>query len=254
MTSEPGDAMTLLTSRRALLHAIAEGPADKQSLVSKVGVSRSTVDRGVRDLEEVGLVERSGGTVALTTSGRIALKAHDRLSDTIQGLGASKDLLRHIPPESPPDPVIFQGGTIVESTAAVPQLAASTVSEMVTNADSLRGVALSVEPELVTAGRDAIVDRNMEITIVVPEAVVSRLLGAHEEALTASLEGGIDLRQTTMDMPFGLMVFESDDDAEVVLLVYGESGLQGVVKNDRDPALAWGRQYVEKWIQLGEPL
>lgn len=254
MTSGTGDAMALLTRRRALLDAIGEGPVDKQSLVAEVGVSRSTVDRGVRELEDVGLVERSGGTVSLTTSGRVAMKAHDRLSDTVQGLSASADLLAHLPPESPPDPVIFQGGTVVESSAAIPQRPASTVGEMVTNADRVRGVALSVEPELVNAGRDAIVDRNVDMTIVVPEAVISRLLGAHEDALEDSLEGGIDLRQTTADVPFGVMVFDSDDGAEVVLLVYGERGLQGIVRNDRDPALAWGRQYVDAWLARGDPL
>lgn len=254
MTSEPGDAMALLTRRRALLDAIAVGSTDKQTLVADVGVSRSTVDRGVRELEEVGLVERSAGTVSLTTSGRVALKAHDRLSDTVRGLSVSSDLLQHLPQDSPPDPVIFQGGSVVESTASVPQRPASTVSEMVATADELRGVALSVEPELVTAGRDAIVDRDMDMTIVVPEEVVARLLGAHEEALEDSLEGGIDLRQTTQDVPFGVMVFDDEEGAEVVLLVYGESGLQGIVRNDRAPALAWGRQYVENWIERGDPL
>lgn len=254
MTSEPGDAMSLLTHRRQLLHAVEDGPADKQSLVEEVGVSRSTVDRAVRELEEAGLVARTGGAVSLTTTGRIALVAHGRLSDTIRGLGAASDLLRHLPVDSVPDPVIFQGGTVVEGSPEVPQRPATTLSELVAESEEVRGVALSVEPQLVTAGRDAIVEREVDMTIVVPETVVARLLGAHEEALEDSLEAGIDLRQTDQDVPFGVMLFDRPAGSIAALLVYGESGLRGIVTNDRDAAVAWGQQYIERWIDLADPL
>lgn len=254
MTSEPGDAMTLLTHRRQLLKAVEDGPADKQALVEEVGVSRSTVDRAVRELEEAGLVSRTGGTVSLTTSGRVALLAHDRLADTIRGLGAASDLMRHLPVDLVPDPVIFQGGTVVEGTPEVPQRPATTLSELVSECDELRGVALSVEPELVTAGRNAIVERDADMTVVVPETVVARLLGAHADALEDSLEGGIDLRQTDRDVPFGVMVFDRPTSPIAALLVYGESGLRGIVTNERDPAVAWARQYVETWLQRADPL
>jgi predicted transcriptional regulator len=254
MTSEPGDAMSLLTHRRRLLKAVEDGPASKQSLVEDVGVSRSTVDRAVRELEEAGLVSRTGGAVSLTTSGRVALLAHDRLSDTIRGLGAASELMRHLPLDSVPDPVIFQGGTVVAGTPEVPQRPATTLSGLVADAEALRGVALSVEPQLVSAGRDAIVERDVEMTVVVPETVVARLLGAHEDALEDSLEGGIDLRQTDRDVPFGVMTFERPEGPIAALLVYGESGLRGVVTNERDPAVAWARQYVETWLNRADPL
>lgn len=254
MTSETGDAMSLLTHRRQLLKSVEEGSADKQALVEDVGVSRSTVDRAVRELEEAGLVSRTGGTVALTTSGRVALLAHDRLSDTIRGLGAASDLMRHLPVDSVPDPVIFQGGTVVEGTPEVPQRPATTLSGLVAEAQDIRGVALSVEPELVTAGRDAIVERQVDMTVGVPETVVARLLGTHEEALEDSLEGGIDLRQTDADIPFGVMVFDRPAARVAALLVYGESGLRGVVTNERDAAVAWAGQYVETWLNRADPL
>lgn len=246
--------MTLLTHRRQLLKAVEDGPADKQSLVEEVGVSRSTVDRAVRELEEAGLVSRTGGPVSLTSTGRVALQAHDRLSDTIRGLGEASDLLRHLPADSVPDSVIFQGGTVVEGTPEVPQRPATTLSGLVAECEELRGVALSVEPQLVTAGRDAIVERDADMTIVVPETVVARLLGAHSDALDDSLEGGIDLRQTDLDIPYGVMVFERPAGPIAALLVYGESGLRGVVTNERDPAIAWARQYVASWIDRAEPL
>jgi hypothetical protein len=92
------------------------------------------------------------------------------------------------------------------------------------------------------------------MTFAVPEAVVSRLLGAYTDALEEALEGGIDLRQTDREVPYGVMVFERPDGNLAVLMVHGESGLRGIVTNGRDPALAWARQYVEGWLEQADPL
>lgn len=254
MTSAPQGAMTLLTNRRSVLDVISRGASDKQQIVEEVDVSRSTVDRAVRELEDAGLVERTRAGVSMTTSGRIALKSHDRLTDTIRGLGAASSLLPYLGSENPPDPVIFQGGTVIASTQEVPQRPTATLAEFVPQSEEVRGVALSVEPQMVEAGREAIVEGGVELTFAVPEAVVSRLLGAHTEALEAALEGGMDLRQIDASPDYGVLVFEREAGPLATLVVYGESGVRGIVTNEREPALAWARQYVETWIQRAEPL
>ncbi|MFC7135450.1 hypothetical protein ACFQRB_15980 [Halobaculum litoreum] len=59
-----GDATEIagtLAKRRDVLAALFEGPVRKRTLVEELGVPRTTLDRGVRELVDHGLAERVDG-------------------------------------------------------------------------------------------------------------------------------------------------------------------------------------------------
>ncbi|WP_416838790.1 helix-turn-helix transcriptional regulator [Haloferax sp. DFSO52] len=63
--------VTRTLNRRALiLQSLLDDPKTKRELVDEVGISRSTIDRGVRELENLGLIEYETGNYRLTQVGQ----------------------------------------------------------------------------------------------------------------------------------------------------------------------------------------
>lgn len=254
MESPPADVVALVTRRRALLDALREGPASKPDLVAALDVSRSTVDRGVRELESAALVRRAAGTVRLTTPGRLCLRAHDRLHAATRGVDAARGLLEDLPAGSVPDPVLFEGATVVEGTQAVPSRPLEVVSGYLEDAERVHAVSLSVVPRMVEQYRRAVTEDGTDVTMVVPEGVLSRLLEAHEDALAAVLEAGASLHQVATEPPYGVLAVDRPSGPVAALLVHGDGGLRGLVANDDPLAVAWARSYVQGWVDRATPL
>ncbi|MFC6726607.1 hypothetical protein ACFQE1_20005, partial [Halobium palmae] len=68
----------VLAKRAPVLRTLADESARKPSLVDRLDCSRSTVDRAVADLIEIGFVSEEGGRYAATTAGRLALREQER--------------------------------------------------------------------------------------------------------------------------------------------------------------------------------
>ena len=69
----PIASMTIIdtaTRRSEFLECLLEQPKDKRMVVDDIGMSRATVDRGLRELENVGLIEYTDGRFTLSTIGK----------------------------------------------------------------------------------------------------------------------------------------------------------------------------------------
>jgi predicted transcriptional regulator len=72
------------TRRIEFLECLRENEKDKRTLVSDIGMSRATVDRGLRELESVGLIEYASGRFTLTPVGMILVSGLSDLIKTIE--------------------------------------------------------------------------------------------------------------------------------------------------------------------------
>ena len=81
-----GELLELLDKRIDLLGVLLDGPRDKRALVDELPSSRSTVDRGVRELEVHGLVTFTGEGYALTTVGELATSEFRQTERYLQNL------------------------------------------------------------------------------------------------------------------------------------------------------------------------
>jgi len=79
----PDGVVAALEKRARLLRMLADGPMDKPALRDALEVSRSTVYKALRELEELGLVHRVDDGYALTQFGRLARRKHDEFRATV---------------------------------------------------------------------------------------------------------------------------------------------------------------------------
>ena len=66
-------SLEVLLQRVEVLERLVEGPSYRRDLSDELGVSRSTIDRAVRELEELQFVENCRDGVRATAAGRNAI-------------------------------------------------------------------------------------------------------------------------------------------------------------------------------------
>jgi predicted transcriptional regulator len=93
----PLDLLDTVARRIELLESLRERPKDKRTLVDELGMSRSTVDRGVRELEAGGLIVYSDDRFTLTSFGQLVASELFGLLDTLELRRELDPFLKWIP-------------------------------------------------------------------------------------------------------------------------------------------------------------
>jgi predicted transcriptional regulator len=90
-------AIDVITQRIGFTECLLDGLLDKRGLVERLDISRSTVDRGTRNLEVFGLIEYQNGSFTLTEHGREATRGYQRLENLLENFEEMSAFLRWIP-------------------------------------------------------------------------------------------------------------------------------------------------------------
>ncbi|MFC6725269.1 helix-turn-helix transcriptional regulator [Halobium palmae] len=254
--SDPDEVMAAVARRGDVLRILGEGGAEKRDLVAELDVSRSTVDRAVRELEGTGLVERAADGYRRTLAGKIALDEYRQFADRIRGVKAGRELLAELSPDTPFDAAMLEGGEIVRPERHSPHLPVNRLSELVERAERVRAFASAVFPQQVDTYHRAIVQDGMEARLVVTRDVVDRLVAAYREQLAAALDTGrLAIRATEEALPYSLVVADTSDGTEVGQLVYAEEGgVKGFIGNDGIDAVEWAEREIARRWERGAPL
>lgn len=246
-STDPARVIQSMARRGDLLATLRDGPMGKQSLVAALPVSRSTVDRAVRDLESAGLVTRESGAVRLTLAGRLALEEYEDLHEGITGLKSALGVIDPVPPDSDLDLAVFRGAEVVRSQRHAPHEPVEALKDVLREASRIRGVAGVVLPDYVDLYSTQIIEEGAEVDLVVSEPVLETLVIEYRQALEASLSTGrLRLGEVADSPPFSAIIAETDEPV-LSLVVYGDSGISGLIRNRSPAAVEWGRDWISDW-------
>lgn len=120
MTGDGGIPAVVETLQQRLdpVVALVEAPLAMRELIEAVDASRSTVRRGVRDLEDAGFVTRVDGGYRATPAGRLAADACRDYLDRVRSLHRMREALAPLSPRAPLDPSLADGEAYVATGAA----------------------------------------------------------------------------------------------------------------------------------------
>ena len=233
------DAIPLLARRAPLLDALRDGPQSKRDLASRTDVSRSTIDRAVRDLETAGLVTRDSGAVELTLPGAIALDSHERYVSELEGVAEAYEILSTYDHDLDVAPAMFCGALVVPPDRHAPHRPVDALVEMLDDADSVGLYATAIMPEYVDAYRDRILG-GTELDAICTRHVLQELLETYDDTLHEVMETGrVTLHESPESLPFSIVIAEQGDETRVCLMLYRDRGLAGFVRNDNPGAISW---------------
>lgn len=233
------DVLSLLDRRAHLLSALRAESRTKRELADVREVSRSTVDRAVRELESAGLVTRTGGQVSITLPGVLALQSHERHVAELAGIDDAFDMLPAYEPDLDVSPALFRDADIVLPNRHAPHRPVSALVEMLDGANEISLYATGIMPEYVAAYRDRVLD-GASLTCICTERVLSELLTQYEGDLTDAAETGrVELYETDTALPFSLIIATDDDATAACLMLYRDHAVAGFIKNDAPDAVDW---------------
>lgn len=253
----PADELVSLLARRIeVLEAVLETPRTRPELVDTLDISRSTVDRAVRELEEMGLVTYDGEAYHASLVGRLAHDEYEDLRTELVTLQDVAPLLTTLPPSAPVDLRVLKQAEVVVATEPAPYVPGSRISDLLRNADHVRSLSMAyTTPETGDVIADSVAADELSTNIVFEESLYEHLSNSDVLNVDALVEDPNVTAGVVETLPFGLII-ASQGDAEIACLaVYDDDRtLEGVVINDREEAVAWAESVWETYRDQARPI
>lgn len=252
-TDDRGDVASLadtLRKRAPLLAQLADGPRDQRDLREALGVSRSTVYKSLKELEDAGLVVDDEEGYALTEFGRLAWQRHDAYVARLRRLSDARPLLAAIPDDRQLPPSLFEHGRIVVSGRHAPERPLTRLEELGEAADHLRVASPAGMPRYLEALHENVAAGEQTVEMVVERDALGRLESGYDRFDAAVETEGLEVRAVDEELPFAVALFDED---ALGLFAY-EDVLVGAAFTDDDDALRWGRRTFERIRTRSEPV
>lgn len=247
MTS-PDELIEVMSRRHEIVRSLLDTPKERHVLVDYLDDSKSTVYKGVSQLQELGLIQSTPEGLQPTLFGIVALERYDELARTAD-LG---DLLAHLPSEAIDSSALVGAEAVVPDSRSVDRHLAR-VEEMLRKADSVRGFSPAVSPEYVSIFHQRTIDDGLTAELVLTKDIVTHLRQEYSAAFDDALStNNVTLYQTDTEVPFTLLLISSTEGTKVCVELSGEAVATGLIVNDSTECLRWAEEEYERHRQAAE--
>lgn len=250
------ELVSLLARRIEVLEHLLDEPQTRPELVADLDISRSTIDRAVRELEGMGLVEFDDGNYRASIVGHLAHQEYAELREELVILEEAADLLTTLPPDAPLDLSVLQGAEVVIGREPAPHVPGSRLPEFLGGAEHLRTLSMAyTTPETGDVVANSVEEEGVRVEIVLERDLYEYLtesgaLDIDSLADNPTFEAGL-----AEDLPFGLIIADRSGDTEVCLAVYGqERTLEGIIINDTPEAVEWAESVWDRYSEAATPI
>lgn len=252
MSGGPGDERVLdvLANRASVLAAVRDVATTKRDLVDELSVSRSTVDRAIRDLETHDLVRRTDGGYRATLTGRLLLSARQEYARRVTDTAAVGDLVSHLPPAADVPLETFATADAYRPDQPDPHRPTTVLRDLANEATHNRGVLVEqATPNATDVVRRRVVEGDLDIEYLISPAM-REYLWSEQPQLVAELitDGGVDFYETE-PLPFDYALLTTPEATHFLVVVYdGRGTLQGVLHSTEEAAVQWGASTFESHL------
>jgi len=254
-TGEGVELRSTLHKRHDILSALVSEPRTKPELVDALDASRSTVDRAIRSLENVGCIERQNSVYQPTQVGHIAFSEYDRYAKTMDGIARASDVLNAARPEARIDPAFLNGVTVQTADPHAPESALEDSIEVLKTADRLIGLApvvLSLYTETLTT---LVTEHNLDVELVLYEDTLDSLLRYYQDEISKSnLLSHINFHVTDQDLPYALWIMDHEEHPQAGITIHENGGVRGVLMNDSPEALQWAHDTYDQYLETARSI
>lgn len=254
--ADADELIRLLTRREEVLRGVGTAGIDKRALVEQLSVSRSTVDRGIRELESAGLLARSADGYRRTLFGELLLSEYDSFASTADTLCGGRTLLADLPPSFELDPVLLEDATVETASQHAPHHPVTALCSLLDEGRWIQTVFPAVFPQVIDQWLTLCDDEMIRADIVLPDPVVGELVGSHTEPLGQLLdEPCLSLHQVDDGPNYGLVIAESESAATAGVVVMDDrGGARAFIQTDAEAAVSWVRERIHDQLMQSTPL
>lgn len=243
-TGAAPEAVALVADRITVLEYLADGPAQKRTMVADLPPSRSTIDRAVRALVDADLVERTPDGYRATAAGRLAAERYRAFLADEAAILDAREFLAALPSDVSLPAAVLADATVEPSGDAGADPLAALV-DPITTADRHRAVLPGIDDSrhLRLCHRRA-VDDGRPVELLLSEHALETLT-TEFATLTAELAAADAVTAYEIpDPPFACYLAETDDATHVaVATTTDDEDGGGVLHATGDAAADWATDW-----------
>jgi len=248
MVEDGSSFRDVIDKRCDVLRYLIETSARKPELVNELPISRSTVDRAIRDLIAVNCVIEDGGEYTATKTGRLALTEYERYSSVTDSIQRSASLLNHLPKSSDVDPALLEGASVTLAEPHAPDQALVPTTRLVENATLMKGLAPVVRKSYLTTISAQFEREAFEAEIVADVDVISALSDISTTPIEPFVRNdSLSLYRTDVALPYALWIMEAPTGDHAGITVYNSGGVAGTIVNNAADAVKWARETYQEY-------
>ena len=248
MLEDGSSLRDVLDKRRDVLRYLVETSARKPELVNELPISRSTVDRAIRDLIAVNCATENAGKYTATKTGRLALAEYEQYSSATDAIDQSASLLNHLPDSATVEPVLLEGASVTLAEPHAPDQALVPTTRLVENATMMKGLAPVVRKSYLTTLTTQFDRGTFEAEIVAETDVISALSDISTTSIEPFVQNdSLSLYRTDEQLPYALWIMEASTGNHAGITVYNSGGVAGTIVNDSATAVEWARETYQKY-------
>ena len=174
------ELVSVINRRFDVLSAL-EGGRDKRDLVDELDISRSTINRAVRQLESLGLVTRGNG-YRQTVGGRLVADVYDGFVGELADVMALEELLQSLPPGAPMSTAMVRDADVERSSGPTPTRPLDGVVDVMSTTDRFRALVPRISrPDLLTTFDEELVQAGVPTDAVFSEGLSDYVRTEHPE-------------------------------------------------------------------------
>jgi predicted transcriptional regulator len=251
---EWGPELIAQVNRRLDLLAALEEPQHKRDLMAELDVSRSTLDRAVRDLESLGLVARDDG-YHLTVTGQVVLELFEGVVADLDDVAAARELLGALPRDAPMSPAMLRGARVEVADGPSPTSVLGDVLELFERADRMRAFSVALSrPDYADRIREVVAEEDTPVECVYTPALVEFARENRENFAEFVEEAPVE-PYVHAELPYALRVANLPEGRAVAITVYDDDWMpRGVLLNDTIEACLWAEDVFERYREAAAPL
>jgi predicted transcriptional regulator len=239
--------------QRAVLALLSEESLDKASVVRRLDVSRSTVNRAISTLESYGFVERVDGRYRTTTAGDVARRLLRETLATVEGLTQARPLLAYADDLDPP-PALFRDATVVTADED-PHGPVRFLVDLLEDASTVRSAGAVFRNAVPAATREQLAEGEYRKRMVMSPETVERAQAYHEPELRELVASPRhELRISDGRLGTTMAVVDAGVGEAVTVVFYDEADEPVGLVHTSDPGcLAWARELIDREWERSTP-
>ena len=247
--------MDVVEQRADFLECLATDSKAKRALVDETNYSRSTIDRGIRELETLDLVEYSDGEYQSALCGALAADAYRQFAERIDTICRLQPFLKWIPADSFDLELRWlTDAALYTPEPGDPYAMINHHVEQLKNMNEAQALLPYTGQHATEAAYERIVQHGAEGDVIVQPDVAETFLedpryAEFIEDLAAT--GRFHIFEYDGTFPYAVSLF---DDETVQILVDEDEEPRAMVETDHEGVRAWATRKIEQYKQQSEQL
>ncbi len=249
VTSESREFLLEVVRRGPILESLQEESVTASELSDSVDMSRSTVHRAVKSLEEYDVIAESGGAYELTNVGQVLTQEMQTFGLRANAALAFKKFLNHIEIHSSRIPLeYFDSAKTTRRTSRQPHATLHQIIKLIENTDEIQMFSTVASPVHVDVGYREMMN-GTEIEAIFDREVIEFFAAEFpEKAQDAVSTGKFDVYGHE-GLPFELFIMEE----KIGLAAHNENGnAEILIECENQSAIDWAEDLYDEYRQNAE--